>query len=71
MLPGSADEHRWATIIGLSVAGECRLEAMWEMGDGKWEMGNGKWEMGNGKWEMENSRFIGVKSVAGECGFRN
>ncbi len=48
--PGSADEHPWATIIGLNVAGECRLEAM---------------------WEMENSGFIGVKNVAGECGFRN
>ena len=26
MLPGSADEHRWAMIIGLSVAGECGLK---------------------------------------------
>ena len=48
--PGSAKEYRWATIIGLYVAGECRLEAM---------------------WEMENRGFIGVKNVAGECGFRN
>jgi len=48
--PGSAKEYRWATIIGLNVAGECWLEAM---------------------WEMKNSGFIGVKNVAGECGFRN
>ena len=26
MSPGSADEHRWATIIGLYVAGECGLK---------------------------------------------
>ena len=26
MSPGSADEHRWATIMGLNVAGECGLK---------------------------------------------